>query len=206
VLERILDLSPPGLDEIMAVTRALELFLQGRYELLIFDSAPTGHLIRLLELPEIINQWLKVFFGLLLKYRTVFSLPKVSQRLVKMSKELKAFRALLQDPTRSALFGVTILTEMAFQETVDLVAACKRLAVNAPLLFLNLATPPAGCSLCSALAMREEVIRNRLGQTFPELTQRVVYRQHEPRGLDALLCLGEELFHDQNRDPLVCLQ
>jgi arsenite/tail-anchored protein-transporting ATPase len=199
VLERILDLSPPGLDEIMALTRALEFFLQGRYELLIFDSAPTGHLIRLLELPQIINQWLKVFFGLLLKYRTVFSLPKISQRLVKMSKELKAFKGLLQDPTRSALFGVTILTEMAFQETVDLSAACKRLAVNVPLLFLNLVTPPAACSLCTALAKREEIVRNRLGQTFPELTQTVVYRQHEPRGLDALLGLGKALFHDQKR-------
>lgn len=206
VLERILDLSPSGLDEIMALTRAMELFLHGRYDLLILDSAPTGHLLRLLELPQIIDQWLKVFFGLLLKYRTVFSLPKVSQRLVKLSKELKAFRALLQDRTRSALFGVTILTEMAFQETVDLIAACKRLAVNVPLLFLNLVTPPAACSLCCALAKREEVIRNRLGQTFPELTQTIVYRRNEPRGMDTLLGLGEELFHDQNRDPLTAPQ
>jgi arsenite/tail-anchored protein-transporting ATPase len=206
VLERILDLSPPGLDEIMALTRAMELFMLGRYDLLIFDSAPTGHLIRLLDLPQIIDQWLKVFFGLLLKYRTVFSLPKVSQRLVKMSKELKSFKALLQDPTRSALVGVTILTEMAFQETLDLITACRRLAVDVPLLFLNLATPPSGCSLCSALAKRETGIRKRLRQTLPDLFQTVVYRQDEPRGLQALTGLGEKLYPTQNRDPLACSQ
>jgi arsenite-transporting ATPase len=56
VLERILDLSPPGLDEVMALTRVMALLASGSYDLLVLDSAATGHLIRLLELPEIIDQ------------------------------------------------------------------------------------------------------------------------------------------------------
>jgi arsenite-transporting ATPase len=200
VLERFLDLSPPGLDEIMALTRAVEFFMQGSYDLLILDAAPTGHLIRLLELPELIDQWLKVFFGLFLKYRTIFSLPKVSQQLVKMSKKLKVFNSLLRDPTRSALFCVTIPTEMAFQETLDLITACEQLAVRVPLLFVNLVTPPRDCALCSALARREEAIRHRLRQAFPDLPQTVVYRQSEMLGIGALMDLGQELFHYQNQD------
>ncbi len=203
VLERILDLSPPGLDEIMAITRAMELFMEGRYDLLILDSAPTGHLIRLLELPALIDQWLKVFFGLLLKYRTVFSLPKASQRLVRMSKELKTFRSLLQDPIQSAIFGVTVPTEMAYQETLDLVAACDRLGVKVPLLFINLAARPADCVLCSALACREKAIRDRLRGTFPDLHQTVVYRQSELRGIAALTDLGQMLFRPRDQGPVV---
>lgn len=199
VLERILDLSPPGLDEIMALTRALEFFRQRSYDLLILDSAPTGHLIRLLELPQLIDQWLKVFFGLFLKYRTIFSLPKVSQRLVKMSKELKTFKSLLRDPARSALFSVTIPTEMAFQETLDLMAACDRLALGVPLLFINLVTPLTDCAFCSALTRQEQTIRDRLRQAFPDLLQTVVYRQREPRGIGALRSLGQELFRSQNQ-------
>ena len=75
VMERMLDLSPPGLDEIMALVRAMEFLEAGRYDIFILDSAPTGHLLRLLELPELIDQWLKTFFGLLLKYKLTFRFP-----------------------------------------------------------------------------------------------------------------------------------
>lgn len=206
MLEHILDLSPPGLDEVMALARASELPVQAGYDLLILDSAPSGHLIRLLELPELINQWLSVFFSLFLKYRRILSLPKFSQRLVKMSKELKIFKSLLQDPTRSALCVVTIPTEMAFEETLDLIAACERLGMRAPLLFINLVTPPVDCALCGALMRREKAIRERLRQALPDLLQTVVYRQSDLQGLDPLVNLGHELHYPRNQDLRVCRQ
>ena len=76
VLERMLDLSPPGLDEMMALVRSMEFLKQGRYDVLILDSAPTGHLLRLLEMPELIENWLKTFFRLLLKYKLILPLPE----------------------------------------------------------------------------------------------------------------------------------
>jgi len=113
VMERVMDLSPPGLDEVMALTAAMGFLAQGRYHVFILDSAPTGHLIRLLETPELIEQWLKVFFNLFLKYKNVFRLPGISQRLVRISKNLKLLRATLRDSGQSALYAVTLLTEMA---------------------------------------------------------------------------------------------
>ena len=101
VMERMLDLSPPGLDEIMALVRAMEFLAAGRYDLFILDSAPTGHLLRLLELPELIDQWLKTFFGLLLKYRLAFRFPALAQQLVKISRNLKLLRSLWRDPARA---------------------------------------------------------------------------------------------------------
>ncbi len=193
-MERILDLSPPGLDEVMALIRAMELCNQNHYRILVLDSAPTGHLIRLLEMPELADRWLKVFFGLFLKYNRIFRLPKVSQRLVQMSKTLKRLRALLADPAQCALYGVAILTDMAFEETKDLLAACQRMQVNAPLLFLNLATPPCDCPLRSALRRRESVIEQKFRWAFPTAAQVVVYRHGEPRGLAPLGQLGQALY------------
>jgi arsenite-transporting ATPase len=200
VMERILDLSPPGLDEIMALTRVMEFLIQGSYDLLILDSAPTGHLIRLLELPELIDQWLKVFFGLFLKYKEIFRLPQISQRLVKMSKDLKFLRTLLGDPKRSALYAVSILTEMAFQETADLMAACDRIGVQVPVLFLNLATPASPCPLCSALYQRESQVKEKFKRAFPGVRQTLVYGQGEPRGLDRLQNLGAALYRQSGRE------
>jgi arsenite-transporting ATPase len=193
-MERIVDLSPPGLDEVMALIEVMDLYDQDQYNTLVLDSAPTGHLIRLLEMPELVDRWLKVFFGLFLKYKRIFRLPKVSQWLVEMSRALKRLRALLADPARCTLYGVAILTDMALEETKDLLAACQRMEINAPLLFLNLATPPGDCPLCSALRRRESVLEQKFRRAFPTVAQAVVYRRGEPRGLAQLDQLGQKLY------------
>lgn len=194
VMERILDLSPPGLDEVMAVTGMVELLARGTYDVIVLDSAPTGHLIRLLELPQLIDQWLKCFFGIFLKYKRVFRLPKITQRLVEMSKRIKQFRALLSDADRSALYAVSILTQMAFEETKDLLDACERMGISAPVLFLNLATPASRCPLCSALHGREQNIHRKFREAFPGRQQLLIYKQGEPRGLEDLEKLGQILY------------
>ena len=193
-MERIVDLSPPGLDEVMALTRVMDLCDQDQYHTLVLDSAPTGHLIRLLEMPELVDRWLKVFFGLFLKYKQIFRLPRVSQRLVELSKALKRLRAMLADPAQCALYGVTILTDMAFEETKDLLEACQRMQVNTPVIFLNLATPPSDCRLCSALRGRESAIKQKFREAFPTTAQVLVYRRGEPRGLARLGELGQALY------------
>lgn len=194
VLERILDLSPPGLDEVMALTRVMALLASGRYDVLVLDSAATGHLVRLLELPEIIDQWLKVFFDLFLKYRQVFRLTRFSQELVTMSKNLKRLRELLRNPARAALYAVSIPTDMALEETRDLVAACERLRIQVPGLFLNLVTPPSDCELCSALYRRESLVQKKFQQSLSGKDVTVVYRRGEMRGLHRLGELGKALY------------
>lgn len=195
VMERLVDLAPPGLDEIMALTQAMEFLDSNRYDVFVLDSAPTGHLLRLLELPELLDQWLKGLFGVLLKYQLTFRLPHFSQQLVGISKDLKRFRARWQDPGRTALYAVSILTDMAFEETKDLAAACQRLGINLPVLFLNLATPAsATCPWCAAQNRQESRVKARFLQEFADRHLATVYRQHEPRGLKALGELGQALF------------
>ncbi len=194
VMERLLDLSPPGLIEIMALVRVMEFLEAGRYDIFIMDSAPTGHLLRLLELPELIDQWLKTFFGILLKYKLTFRFPHLSQKFVRISRDLKRLRNLWRDPARAALYAVSILTEMAFQETSDLLAVCGRLGVPVPVLLLNLATPAWDCPLCAALNRRETLIKKKFQQIFAGRHQTVIYRQSEPRGLKRLTALGRALY------------
>lgn len=194
VMERIMDLSPSGLDEVMALTLAMRFLAQNKYHVFVLDSAPTGHLIRLLELPELIDQWLKLFFNLFLKYKRVFRLPEISQRLVQMSKDLKQLRTLLIDPGRSALYAVSTLTEMAFQETKDLLNTCKRMGLCVPVLFQNLATPASSCTFCSALHRCEFHVKDKFQKTFSGLNQVLIYCQGEPRGLQRLGELGEALY------------
>jgi arsenite-transporting ATPase len=193
VLERTLDLSPPGLDEVMGLTRVMALLASGEFDVLVLDSAATGHLIRLLELPEIIDQWLKAFFDLFLKYQQIFRLSGFSQELVLMSKNLKKLRKLLNNPAQSALYAVSIPTDMAFEETRDLLTACGRLGINVPGIFLNLVTPPSDCVLCSPMNRRESVVYGKFKQSFHGEVG-VIYRRGEIRGLRWLAKLGDALY------------
>ena len=53
VMERLLDLSPPGIDEVMALIEVMELMEGREFDIFVLDTAPTGHLIRFLEMPDI---------------------------------------------------------------------------------------------------------------------------------------------------------
>jgi arsenite-transporting ATPase len=203
VMERIMDLSPPGIDELMALAAVMDFLTPGGYDLLVLDAAPTGHLIRLLELPEIIEGWLKAFFSLFLKYRKIFRLPGISERLIRLSKDLKRLRAILRDPSRAAFYAVSILTEMSFAETKDLVAACGRLEITVPCLFLNMATPEGPDPLCESLFRRESVVRDRFASAFPGISRTVVYLQSDPRGIENLEALGRLLYQSVEKDGFV---
>jgi arsenite-transporting ATPase len=194
VMKTILDLCPPGLDEVMALTRAMEFLREGGFDIFVLDSAPTGHLIRLLETPEIVDQWLKAFFSIFLKYKRVFRLPKISQRLVQISKDIKKLRKLIKDPARSGVLGVSILTEMSFEETKDLFDACEGMGIHASALFLNMATAEKECLFCSSLYQSESKVKEKFQNHFPDVRQLVVYRQPDLLGLQRLETLGKALF------------
>ncbi|MCG8333908.1 MAG: TRC40/GET3/ArsA family transport-energizing ATPase [Proteobacteria bacterium] len=191
VMERLMDLSPPGIDEIMAMTLATEFLSKEAFDLFIMDSAPTGHLIRLLEMPQIMDQWLKQFFQLFLKYKQVFQVPTLARRLVTMSKELKRLRETLTDAKRSALYAVTILTHMALEETRDLISACQRLKIEVPALLINMATPISDCSFCTTAHKQEESVTGRYESEFPGIKKKTIDYVGTIKNLEALTRLGE---------------
>lgn len=193
VMERLMDTAPPGLDELIATTRIVKLLDERRYDLFILDTAPTGHLLRFLEMPDLLQAWLKAFFGILLKYRDVLRLPKASHVLVELSKSIKLFRRILTNPRQTALMAVTIPTGMAYEETVDLVAACERLHVAVPVLFVNLVTPENACRTCAELRRGEVVWLDRYREKFPQRHLSTVYRQRSTER-DNLAMLGQSLY------------
>ena len=203
VLEKMLDTAPPGLDEIMALTRIMEFLSRNSYDLFILDCAPTGHLIRLLELPEVVNEWLKAFFNLFLKYERILRLPGFAGELVRISRDLKKLRELLRSPAASMLVAVSIPARMALEETRDLVEACGRMGIAVPLLFLNLMTPPGDCRLCASLCRGELRVAEDFRRTFPDMHQTLVYRQTDLAGLERLEEFGRCLYQPALQEVII---
>lgn len=194
VMERLMDLSPPGLDELMVVMRASEFLIKGQFDLLILDAAPTGHLLRLLEMPALITQWLRLFFDIFLKYKQMFQLPGVVDTMIAMSKQLKRFISLLQDAEKARLFAVTIPTEMAFSETQDLLNQGDRLGFSCGGILLNRVTPDSECVLCHTRFSEESHKITAFSSVYPDIQRTTIYRGLLPQGTEKLKHLGMALF------------
>jgi arsenite-transporting ATPase len=191
---RLLDLAPPGLDEVMALIRIDEQLESGKFDLLVLDTAPTGHLLRLLELPQIIEQWIGAVFAVILKFEKVLRLPKVTAELVRISRGIKSLRALLGDGRQCRLLAVTIPTEMALAETSRLVASARRLGIEVGGMILNQVAPPGSSEFERTLSESDTALVIKFTQQFPEMRPTLVYRRDEPIGFARLLHLGELLF------------
>lgn len=197
VMEHLLDLAPPGLDEIMALTAVMEHLDGGCYDVVVMDSAPSGHLIRLLELPELIGGWLKQFFTLLLKYRHVMRLPKISQRLVFLSRKLKALRTLICDPNKTSLYAVTIPTHLALEKTLEMMANLLTLGVNCKGILINQITPESTCELCHAINQRENSQISRATKVLlPGQTPTKIFLYSDSGNIAKLQTLGDNLYMD----------
>ena len=197
VMQRVLDLAPPGLDEVMSLIRVTELLEAGNFDLIVLDTAPTGHLLRLLELPHLIEQWINAVFKVILKFDKILRLPKVTAELIRISRGIKKLRAMFGDETRCRLHAVTIPTEMALAETGDLITSAQRIGIHLGQLIINQVAPAGRTEFERTLFESDARMVDVFTARFTALNPVVVYRSTDPRGAPALLALGTALY-----DPL----
>lgn len=153
-MREIISLAPPGIDEIAALSAISDQLDEGNYTTIVLDTAPTGHLLRFLELPEIALSWVRTFMKLLLKYKNVTDWRGVAEELVALSKSIKRLSALLTDAGECEFIGVAIPEEMSLQETVRLTQSLKRLKVPLRRLLINNVVSAEAASVCSFCATR----------------------------------------------------
>jgi arsenite-transporting ATPase len=122
------------------------------------------------------------------------------EELVVISRNLKKMRELLCNSAASALYSVSIPTQMALEETKDLVASCDRMGIAVPLMFLNLLTPPCDCHLCVSLRQRESAVAGEYRKAFPDKLQVQIYRQPGLGGLEHLEELGRNLYQSAGQE------
>ncbi|MGH7445051.1 MAG: ArsA family ATPase, partial [Longimicrobiales bacterium] len=144
VLESALDLAPLGIDEIVALDHIIDAMEGG--EMLIIDTAPTGHFLRLLEMPRLALDWAHALLRILLHHGGAGSLADVSQRVLAFAKRLKVLRSTLADPGRAAVFVVTLDEPMVRAETERLRAALRAAAIPEAAVIMNRATAASSCA------------------------------------------------------------
>jgi len=129
-MQEFSSLSPPGIDEALAFAKVLEFIeTEHDYDLIVFDTAPTGHTLRFLSLPETLSGWIGKLLKLKLKIGKLFGAVKrmftggekkkdnTLELLEKLNSSILNARDDLINPDLNSFVVVMISEEMAIAET-----------------------------------------------------------------------------------------
>ncbi|HEU5460523.1 MAG TPA: ArsA family ATPase, partial [Pyrinomonadaceae bacterium] len=183
-MRELVELTPPGIDEIAALGTISDLLDEERYHTIILDTAPTGHLIRFLELPQVALSWIRTFMKLLLKYQNVLRATQVAEELVALSKSIKKVLALLTNSERCEFVGVAIPERMSLEETVDLAKSLEKLNVPMRKLLINGVVPSeaaADCSFCKSRRKMQDQVITEFQTRFRRRSVEIFTAPQQPR-------------------------
>jgi arsenite-transporting ATPase len=142
------DLLLPGLDEALAFDSLLKHLEDLRYDVIVFDTAPTGHTLRFLALPEILERWSGKIARLARTTGGVRSVlfgrkqeAAIQEELDRFQSRVIATRKILTDHRLTGFTLVTIPEKMAVDESVRAVAALAEFSIQVDGAIINRITP-----------------------------------------------------------------
>lgn len=154
-IRRLIEIAPPGADEIFAITRLSDLLADPSQKVIVVDTAPTGHFLRLLDLPSTAGEWVREFMRILLRYRELMPAGALGEELVRASRALHA----LEQTLRSSEASVVVVTRperMVIAETQRLLADLARRGIAVTGVIANYVTPENDCA-CDRSVRNAEV-------------------------------------------------
>lgn len=200
-IDSVFALSIPGIDEVMGFKTILDLVEEGKFDKYIVDTAPTGHALRLLTLPGILDDWIKVAAKMRWKYHRVVDAfagrakpDKADEFLVEMKKVVKRIEGLLHDGRRCEFIVVTIPEEMAIAETERLVNSLRAAGINVTQMVVNNVVRSSDCDFCRERRKGQEKYIKMIKEKFGKFEIVMMPLQPgEVRGGESLIRFGHSL-------------
>ncbi len=138
----------PGLDEALAFDQLLRYVEDTEYDLVIFDTAPTGHTIRFLSLPELLEFWtakaLKMFRAMGGIRSMLFGNKQekaIKEELERFSKRVAHIRRIISNPKLTRFTLVTIPESMGVAETIRAANQLSEFNISINGIIINRLTP-----------------------------------------------------------------
>lgn len=215
----------PGMHEAALLERIAELVHDAldTHDLLVFDTAPSGHTARLMALPEMLTAWTEGLlqrqarserFGAALRNlgqddgigaRALGGAPDpatpadrnqaIRSLLQRRRHRFEHLRATLSDPARSAFFIVLAAERLPVLETIELHAQLRRTGIDVAGLVVNKRAPLDTGAFLADRHAQEAVHLATLREALPAVPlQEVPLLGRDVVGVDALQAFGELLF------------
>ena len=204
--------APAGSDEIAALDLLVEYVDSGAWDVVVFDTAPTGHTLRLFDMPDVMGLALETVQSLRGQARRIGNAARTAvlgpmgmmtgtrddedESLATFQARLERARELLVDPDRTEFRVVLVPESMAIAETERLVDRLREAGVPVERLVVNrvLEDPHEGCPRCRSRRDRHEERIAEVRATFPDLEiVALPDLEGEVQGEESLAVIAERL-------------
>ena len=200
----------PGMDEAFAFTKIVEYMDNDQFDLIIFDTAPTGHTLRFLNLPNMLSGFLGKIIKLKIRFKKLFS--GISSMMGKNSKDsanigdeferlkdlAEIAKEILTDEEKTSFVVVLIPEVMAIYESDRLLGSLLEYEINANYMVVNHIVPEnTSCGFCQNRRKMQLEHLNEIKSLYDSTMSIISVPEFESeiRGISQLEKLGEKLTH-----------
>lgn len=213
-LNSLFETLPPGFDEAVALVEIIK-YIEGDgmsmgFDRIVFDTAPTGHTLRLLSLPDFLNG----FFGKIISMKSKFGrvmdqfkgmfggadaeadMNASMDDMEELKRSMARVRDLFRDPITTEFIVATIPNMMAISESERLVEELRKEMIPVRHMFVNQVQPGNDdCTFCSARHKEHDGNMTYIKKRFEDLKISTVQCfDREIKGSAALRTMGSQLF------------
>jgi arsenite-transporting ATPase len=186
------NLSGPCTTEMASFDRFIDFMESDEYEVIVFDTAPTGHTIRLLELPV---DWSK-HIEESAKGSGQTCLGPV-QSIQDSKDKYDRATALLKDPNRTTFIFVMRPEELSLYETLRASKELETIGIKSGQIIINGILPEEVCDIefFKRKYDSQQKVINETENVIEKPKRYMLLRDSEVKGVNALRGIAEELFN-----------
>lgn len=127
---QIMSQALPGIDEMLSLITIMDLLDSNEQDLIILDTAPTGHLLQFLEMPTALGDWLSWIFKLWMKYQNVLGRVDFIGRLRSLRQQVVKAQKKLKDPKHTQFVGIIQAEAAIIAEHIRLTESLKTIGIQ----------------------------------------------------------------------------
>ncbi len=167
----LLDVVPPGVDEIFATFGILDLLNEAEKQRVVIDMAPTAHALEVLRTPDRLLAWARVLLKTLAAHRTLPIARDAGVEIAQLSQRVRELSSVLHDRERCQIVIVTLAEPLPDYETRRLVEALRELKAPIGGVFVNRVLMDGnGCRRCTLVREWQAAslanLRKQLGKCY----------------------------------------
>ena len=202
-------LNPPGADEAVAFLKLIEYIEKPTHDLLIFDTAPTGHTLKLLALPQMMDNWLFRMISLRQRMASSFKAIKrlfgggqqeegdLKTALEGIRSRVEKARLHLQNADETEFVPITIPTLMSIWETERLLQALREFKIHCGRILVNQVNPENdNCPYCQVRYKQQTLVISDFEDLYANefRIRKILMSIEEIRGIARLEEFGNGIF------------
>jgi arsenite-transporting ATPase len=187
------ELDSPCTEEMAAFDKFIEFASQTEWDSIVIDTAPTGHTLRLLELPVDWSRQLDV---------KIFATVDTAAADDVAKKRFADVIDMMRDPRRSTFALVMYPESTPIIEAYRAAQELGTVGITPGLVVANQILPPDKCETPYAKAREamQEKYLSEIAERFTVPIVQIPMLDHEVKGLEVLISLGEQIYGVLDRE------